>query len=59
MKKAIGEQQDISYQVDCPHCGETSYSDMGDWSDLEHGDGTPHGVLECSDCGEEFEMSIK
>jgi len=60
MKEAIGEQQSVEYQVDCPYCGETSYSDVcsEEWRKLEWGDGTPYGTLECSDCDKEFNISI-
>lgn len=51
----------ISYEVDCPHCGETQYSDVdyAQWVNLEYGDGHPHGVLECNDCGEHFYVNIE
>lgn len=57
MKKAIGTV-DISYQVDCPHCDGTNYSDSS-WDNLEYGDGLPHGVLECDFCKKEFEVEIE
>jgi len=60
MKKAIGFPV-ISYEVNCPYCSETSYSDIchKDWDELEWGDGTPYGVLKCDECDNEFEVSIE
>jgi len=57
---AIGSV-DISYQVDCPNCSETTYSDIDheQWSKLEYGDGYPHGTLKCNECGEEFYVTIE
>jgi len=57
MKEAIGTV-DISYQVDCPYCDETNYSD-GSWDNLEYGDGLPHGVLKCYECNNEFQVTIE
>ena len=60
MEEAKGIIQEISYQVDCPHCNETSYSDIhtDDWDKLEHGDGYPYGELQCSTCDKSFYVSI-
>ena len=60
MKSATGTVS-ISYQVDCPYCGETNYSDSSyaQWVNLEWGDGHPHGMLKCDDCKEEFQMDIQ
>lgn len=56
MKEAIGTVN-TSYEVDCLHCGETSYSDVSisdGWEDLEYGDGLPSGVLNCGECRKDF-----
>ncbi len=60
MKKAIGEFH-VTYSVECPHCGETNYSnlDYDNWQKLEWGDGYPYGTLECSECEEEFNVEIE
>jgi phage terminase large subunit GpA-like protein len=60
MKTAEGVTH-ISYSVVCPHCDETTYSDIdhAHWHDyLEFGEGKPYGIMPCPDCGEEFEMNI-
>lgn len=51
----------IEYKVSCPHCEETTYSDIDreHWrKHIEFGDGKPYGVMPCPDCGEVFEMHI-
>jgi len=61
MKKAYGTTN-ISYQADCPHCGETTYSDIDidAWkNNLEFGDGTPYGSMPCPDCKEIFYLEIE
>jgi len=60
MKEVKGNVQSISYEVDCPSCGETSYSDVNsdEWASLEWGDGYPYGVLECGNCSEEYHVTI-
>jgi len=61
MEKSVGTVN-ISYQVDCPYCGETNYSDVqrySGWEDLEYGDGLPHGILNCGDCKQDFEVEIQ
>lgn len=63
MLEAKGEVH-ISYSVDCPHCGETQYSDINAsgeryWDELEYGDGLPYGELKCCDCKEIFHVEIK
>jgi len=60
MKKQKGIIQDISYQVDCPHCNETSYSDVNSgWDSLEYGDGYPSGELKCDECSKSFYLTIE
>jgi len=61
MKQAVGIVQEISWQVDCPECGETSYSDIDPdgWGKLEYGDGHPYGELKCSSCLESFYVTIE
>lgn len=60
METAIGTVV-ISYQVDCPHCGETNYSDADykQWVNLEWGDGHPHGNICCIECDKEFYLEIE
>jgi len=58
MKEAIGKIV-FNYEVDCPHCGETNYSGTDQFDKLEHGDGTPFGVLKCFECENEFYLTIE
>lgn len=60
MKIAEGQTR-ITYQVDCPNCRETTFSnsDYEHWhKHLEFGDGKPYGEMPCPDCKEVFEISI-
>jgi len=55
----------ISYNVECPHCEETMYSDIqGDWWDnnfgvdfgIEDYDFSCEYQVRCNDCGKQFSV---
>lgn len=60
MKKGTHQDVSVSYSVNCPHCKETTYSDIHNeqWKELEWGDGPPNGIIECLDCKKEFEVEF-
>ena len=60
MKTSKNNSIHYSYSCDCPHCGETTYSDVDfdEWQELEYGDGYPYGSIKCPDCGKDFYIDI-
>lgn len=55
--KTVQVEECISYQCDCPNCGETIYSEyQDDWNvgEMVHYD----QKITCSDCDTEFMVSL-